>query len=82
MPFRLHVRAMIRDGSSIFMGSQSLRKLELDARRELGLIAKHAATARQMQAVFEEDWAAAAGKKADADSAEDAERDTVSQMSA
>ena len=37
---RLHVRAMIRDGDTAFVGSQSLRALELDARREVGLIVK------------------------------------------
>ncbi len=35
---RLHVRAIIRDGAAAFVGSQSLRKLELDGRREVGLI--------------------------------------------
>ena len=33
---RLHVRAIVRDGTSVFVGSQSLRKPELDARREIG----------------------------------------------
>ncbi len=54
---RLHVRAMIRDGSTAFMGSQSLRKLELDGRREVGIIIRDAKVARRMQAVFEIDWA-------------------------
>ncbi|MEP6915950.1 MAG: phospholipase D-like domain-containing protein [Acidobacteriota bacterium] len=54
---RLHLRAIIRDGSAAFMGSQSLRKLELDGRREIGVIIKDAKVARQMQAVFETDWA-------------------------
>jgi hypothetical protein len=35
---RLHVRAMVRDGRRAFIGSQSLRRLELDERREIGLI--------------------------------------------
>ena len=35
---RLHVRAIIRDGSRAFVGSQSLRKLELEKRREVGVI--------------------------------------------
>ena len=64
---RLHVRAMIRDGAAAFVGSQSLRKLELDARREVGIIIQDARIARRMQAVFETDWAA--GGKADATSA-------------
>jgi phosphatidylserine/phosphatidylglycerophosphate/cardiolipin synthase-like enzyme len=54
---RLHVRAIIRDGSAVFVGSQSLRKLELEGRREVGVIVKDAATVKKMQAVFEADWA-------------------------
>jgi cardiolipin synthase len=59
---RLHVRAMIRDGSAAFVGSQSLRKLELDARREVGVIIQDARIARRMQAIFESDWKSASGK--------------------
>ena len=53
---RLHVRAMIRDGSAAFVGSQSLRKLELDGRREVGIIVSAPAVAGRMQDVFEADW--------------------------
>src|SRR5581483_8930235 len=35
---RLHVRAILRDGKRAFVGSQSLRKLELEKRREVGII--------------------------------------------
>jgi len=54
---RLHVRAIIRDGATAFMGSQSLRRLELEGRREVGVIIRDAKVARRMQAVFESDWA-------------------------
>jgi phosphatidylserine/phosphatidylglycerophosphate/cardiolipin synthase-like enzyme len=54
---RLHVRAIIRDGRRAFLGSQSLRKLELDKRREIGVVVTDAAVVKQMQKVFEEDWA-------------------------
>ena len=54
---RLHVRAMIRDGETAFVGSQSLRALELDARREVGLIVKEPKTVKRILEVFEEDWA-------------------------
>ena len=54
---RLHVRTIIRDGAAAFMGSQSLRKLELDGRREVGLIVTDSRIAKKMQAVFEADWA-------------------------
>jgi cardiolipin synthase A/B len=53
---RLHVRAMIRDGDTVFAGSQSLRALELDARREVGLIVKDPKVVKRMIEVFEEDW--------------------------
>lgn len=53
---RLHVRAMIRDGTSGFVGSMSLRKLELDGRREVGVLVSDPAIARRMQQVFEADW--------------------------
>ena len=60
---RLHARAIIRDGSQAFIGSQSLRKLELDGRREVGVIVRDVRIARKMRAVFEADWAEAAPEK-------------------
>lgn len=54
---RLHVRAMVRDGSAVFVGSQSLRKLELDGRREVGIILTDTRVAKKIQSVFEADWA-------------------------
>lgn len=53
---RLHVRAIVRDGSMAFVGSQSLRKLELDGRREIGIIIGDARVAKKIQEVFESDW--------------------------
>jgi len=53
---RLHVRAIIRDGDAVFVGSQSLRALELDARREVGLIVKDAAIVKRLQEIFDGDW--------------------------
>ena len=57
LPGRLHVRAMIRDGDAAFVGSQSLRALELDGRREVGLITREARVVKRMLEVFEGDWA-------------------------
>jgi phosphatidylserine/phosphatidylglycerophosphate/cardiolipin synthase-like enzyme len=58
------VRTIIRDGSCAFLGSQSLRKLELEKRREVGVIVNDAKVVRQMLSVFEEDWATTeAGKR-------------------
>ena len=59
---RLHVRAMIRDGASAFLGSQSLRKLELDGRREVGILISAPDVAKRMADVFEADWTQAGGK--------------------
>ena len=54
---RLHVRAIVRDGTRAFVGSQSLRKEELDERREVGLIITNPTVARKLLQVFELDWA-------------------------
>jgi phosphatidylserine/phosphatidylglycerophosphate/cardiolipin synthase-like enzyme len=59
LPTRLHARAIIRDGRSVFLGSQSLRKLELEARREIGVIVHDPKIAKQMIAVFDKDWSGA-----------------------
>ncbi|WP_348264306.1 phospholipase D-like domain-containing protein [Telmatobacter sp. DSM 110680] len=56
LPSRLHLRAILRDGNSAFLGSQSLRKLELEARREIGLIFRDKKTVKEMEAIFEKDW--------------------------
>jgi phosphatidylserine/phosphatidylglycerophosphate/cardiolipin synthase-like enzyme len=57
---RLHTRTIVRDGSEAFIGSQSLRKLELDERREVGLIFRDSEAVRRIAEVFEKDWKAAA----------------------
>ena len=54
---RLHIRAMIRDGKRAFIGSQSLRRLELEKRREVGIIITDEHVISDMQAIFERDWA-------------------------
>ena len=64
---RLHVRAVICDGTAAFTGSQSLRKPELDQRREIGLIVHDSRIAKKMQAVFEADWALTKEPKGDGD---------------
>ncbi len=53
---KLHVRCIIRDRKAAFVGSQSLRKLELDHRREVGMITKDLRTVRRMAAVYDDDW--------------------------
>jgi phosphatidylserine/phosphatidylglycerophosphate/cardiolipin synthase-like enzyme len=51
------VRSIIRDGRRAFIGSQSLRRLELEKRREIGIVITDEKVVRQMQEVFESDWA-------------------------
>ena len=53
---RLHVRAIVRDGRRAFLGSQSLRKLELDERREVGIIIRDRAIVRAIEKTFKKDW--------------------------
>ncbi len=50
---------MVRDGREAFIGSQSLRPLELDARREVGIIFRDPKTVRCMADTFQSDWASA-----------------------
>ena len=54
---RLHARAILRDGHEMFLGSMSMRAIELDKRREVGVIVKERAAARKFREVFEQDWA-------------------------
>lgn len=58
-PLRLHTRTMVRDGHIAFVGSQSLRALELDQRREIGVIFRDRAVVARLLQVFAEDWALA-----------------------
>lgn len=53
---RLHTRTIIRDRHQAFVGSQSLRTLELDARREVGLIVRDAKVVKALIETFESDW--------------------------
>jgi cardiolipin synthase len=55
---RLHTRTIIRDRTEAFVGSQSLRKVELDKRREVGIIVRGGKTLSRMVDTFEADWAA------------------------
>jgi len=55
---RLHTRTIIRDRTEAFVGSQSLRQLELDARREIGILLRDGVAIKSLARTFEEDWAA------------------------
>jgi cardiolipin synthase len=58
LAMRLHTRSIVRDGSWAFVGSQSLRSLELDARREVGIIFRDPKSVGRIAKTFEEDWEA------------------------
>ena len=71
---RLHVRAIIRDGRRAFVGSQSLRRIELDKRRELGVIINDLAVVNDLREVFQTDWARTDSGKKEAKKAEKASK--------
>ena len=52
---RLHTRTIVRDGTHVFIGSQSLRRAELDKRREIGLIFRDPKIALQLTKIFNDD---------------------------
>jgi cardiolipin synthase len=57
--FKLHAKCIVVDGRCFFVGSQNLREVALDHRREVGIIIEDAALAQKIERVFDEDWATA-----------------------
>ncbi len=53
---RLHTRTIIRDGSQAFVGSQSLREMELGSRREVGIIFRDKKIVGKLAKIFHDDW--------------------------
>ena len=64
---RLHTRVIIRDGKQVFLGSQSLRRLELDARREIGVIVNSPKVMSSLATIFQDDWKASASSNGHAE---------------
>ena len=52
----LHTRTIVRDRNQVFVGSQSLRRAELDARREVGIIVRDNKVVSAIIRTFEADW--------------------------
>ena len=77
---RLHVRAMIRDGQRAFIGSQSLRRLELENRREVGVIITDGSVVRQLQQTFQLDWSRTGAGRKEAKKAAKAEKKEEKQL--
>lgn len=54
--YKLHAKCIVVDSAFVFIGSQNLRRVSLDRRRELGIIILDEAIARKIERVFDEDW--------------------------
>jgi phosphatidylserine/phosphatidylglycerophosphate/cardiolipin synthase-like enzyme len=54
--YKLHAKCVVVDSKYFFVGSQNLRSVSLDRRREVGLIVEDDAMARKIERVFDEDW--------------------------
>ena len=54
--FKLHAKCIVIDGRWFFVGSQNLRKVSLNSRREVGIIIEDDVMARRIERVFDEDW--------------------------
>lgn len=62
--YKLHAKCIVVDGVRFFVGSQNLRKVSMDHRREVGMIVEDDAMARKIERVFDEDWDNATDKLA------------------
>ena len=72
---RLHVRTIVQDGRRAFLGSQSLRKTELDQRREVGAIVDDKRVVQELVRVFESDWALTKSAKREVEATSEEEKD-------
>ncbi|HYP26180.1 MAG TPA: phospholipase D-like domain-containing protein [Blastocatellia bacterium] len=55
--YKLHAKCVVIDGARFFVGSQNLRAVSLDRRREVGIVVEDDAMSRRIERVFDEDWA-------------------------
>jgi phosphatidylserine/phosphatidylglycerophosphate/cardiolipin synthase-like enzyme len=66
--YKLHAKCIVVDSKLFFVGSQNLRPVSLDKRREVGIIIEDTEMARRIERIFDEDWIhtteRAAGEKA------------------
>lgn len=61
--YKLHAKCVVVDGMRFFIGSQNLRAVSLDRRREVGILVEDDATSRRIERVFDDDWAHATEKR-------------------
>ena len=83
LQIRLHTRSILRDGTWAFVGSQSLRALELDSRREVGIIFRDPKVVNRLVKTFRDDWAAggkSAGQKPTAEEVAQTDAASASQV--
>ena len=69
-PGKLHARVIIQDGRKAFIGSQSLRRLDLDERREVGVVFTDPPVVKELIQTFESDWSETDAGKAAAEEEE------------
>lgn len=54
--FQLHAKCIVVDGERFFLGSQNLREVSLDHRREVGILVEDMRLSQKIERVFDEDW--------------------------
>jgi phosphatidylserine/phosphatidylglycerophosphate/cardiolipin synthase-like enzyme len=62
--YKLHAKCIVVDGTRFFIGSQNIRPVSLDRRREVGIIVEDEAMGRKIERVFDEDWENATERQA------------------
>ncbi len=62
--YKLHAKCIVVDGTRFFIGSQNIRPVSMDRRREVGIIVEDDAMARKIERVFDEDWENATERRA------------------
>ena len=65
--YKLHAKCVVVDSQRFFVGSQNLREVNLDRRREVGIIVEDMVLSRRIQRVFDEDWSTATEMRAAAE---------------
>ncbi|MBI3651538.1 MAG: hypothetical protein HY231_11025 [Acidobacteria bacterium] len=67
--YKLHAKCIVVDGRCFFVGSQNLREVAMDQRREVGIIIEDFALAQRIERVFDEDWTTATERANEANEA-------------
>jgi phosphatidylserine/phosphatidylglycerophosphate/cardiolipin synthase-like enzyme len=57
--YKLHAKCIVVDTVRFFIGSQNLRGVSIDRRREVGIIVEDEPISRKIERIFDEDWASA-----------------------